>query len=223
MKLENRPHRVAVFFILCLGLLLPAGLVLGQTTSTDRIDVALDFKGIPLGSTDEVVRQKFSELRCNVPLQKAQTETNESIRKYWETKAIEADLVCQRAFADPEPPWPVREFAGHKAGSVGFSYFAFKLVRAEATLPVFAFSDIVDGLTAKYGSPSSKTTEQLQNRMGATFLNEIVSWRRGNATLEITKYGRDLETARYSLTADEYWSEVARRRATKAKGTAKSL
>lgn len=219
----NVSNRISPILIVCAGLHLPYTLVLSQTPATRQDDASLDFKGIQLGSTDEVVRQEFPQLYCTVPLEKARTETKDFFRQYWERKATEADLVCQRAFGDRDPVWPVREFAGHKAGSVGFSYFAGKLVKADATLPVFAFRDIVEGLTAKYGPPSSNTTEQVQNRMGATFLNEIVSWRRGNATLSVTKYTTDLETARYSLTADGYWQEVEKRRATKAKDAAKSL
>lgn len=220
--LEHVSRRGAGWWLL-ICLLCLCGSSIAQSDKTALSDVPLDFKGIPLGSSDDALRQKFPELRCNVPMQKAQTESMRSIKEYWERKATEADLVCQRAFADPEPPWPLRDFAGHKAGSVSFVYLAGKLMMAEATLPAFAFRDIVEGLTQKYGPPSTSATEILQNRMGATFQNEIVTWRRHNGEIRVSKYDRDLETARYGLTADEYIAEMNRRRANRVKGGAKNL
>lgn len=182
----------------------------------------LEFKGLRIGSTSEELRAKYPELHCNDPKQKAMAEKGH-FRDWWERKQTEADLFCATVIGDRNPRTELSDIAGYKAQSFDFNFLGDRLERASASLPSFAFDDLVAALSAKYGPPDKQEVEELQNRAGAKFANKIYYWRRGAATIRVSKYSGDLDTSSYSLTSDDYWPEVERRRAARARGAAKSL
>ena len=195
-------------------------LLLGATSAYSS--EPLEFKGLRIGSAPEELRAKYPELRCNDPKVKAAVEKGH-FKDFWERKQTEADLFCATVISERDPPTSLSDIAGHRAQSFDFNFVGARLMRASTSLSSIAFDDVARGLTAKYGAPDKTDTEQLQNRMGATFTNVIHYWTRDGATLRLSKYSGSLDTASYSLTSDEYWAEVERRRAERARSSVKSL
>jgi len=55
------------------------------------------------------------------------------------------------------------------------------------------FDSIADGLKQKFGLPTSTETPAIQNRMGAVFVNTIITWQRGNTSVMATRYAGTVE------------------------------
>jgi len=203
--------------------LLPAILVLLLfTASSTYADDSLEFKGLKIGSTAEELRTKYPEFICSDPKQEATRPLNETLKKFWERKQTEADLFCEAVINDRDRPTALSGFAGHRIKAIDFHFIADRLMYAYASLDSFAFDDLIAALTTKYGPPTRKDTEAVKYRAGAKFTNAIFYWKRAGATIRVSKYAESPDTTSYSLSADDYWSEVARRRAARAKTTGKS-
>lgn len=203
--------------------LLPAILVLLLfTASSTYADDSLEFRGLKIGSTAEELRTKYPELICSDPKQEATRPHNENLKKFWEHKQMEADLFCETVIDDRNPPTALSELAGHRIKAIDFHFIADRLMYGYASLDSMAFEDLIAALTIKYGPPTRKDIEEVHTRAGAKFTNTIFYWKRAGATLRVSKYAVGLDTASYSLSADNYWPEVARRRAARAKATGKS-
>lgn len=203
--------------------LLPAILVLLLfTASSTYADDSLEFKGLKIGSTEEELRTKYPEFICSDPKQEATRPLNETLKKFWERKQTEADLFCETAIIDRAPSTALSGVAGHHIKVIDFHFIANRLMYAYALLDSFAFDDLIAALTAKYGLPTRKDTEAVKYRAGAKFTNTTFYWKRADATIRVSKYAESLDTISYSLSADDYWPEVAKRRAARAKATSRS-
>ena len=202
---------------------LPAILVLLLfTASGTYADDSLEFKGLKIGSTAEELKTKYPELVCSDPKQEAKRPLNEKLKEFWEHKQMEADLFCETTINDRNPPTALSAVAGHRIKAIDFHFIADRLMYGYASLDSMAFDDLIADLTLKYGPPTQKGTEAVHTRAGARFTNTIVYWKRAGATIQVSKYAVGLDIASYSLSADDYWPEVARRRAARAKATGKS-
>lgn len=206
--------------------LLPAILVLllftASSTYADDSDDSLEFKGLKIGSTVEELRTKYPELFCSDPKQEAARPLNEKLKKFWERKQTEGDLFCEKVIDGRAPPTALSEVAGHRIKAIDFHFIADRLMYGYASLDSMAFGDLIAALSVKYGLPTRKDTEEVHTRAGTKFTNTIFYWKRAGATIRVSKYDVGSDTASYSLSADDYWPEVARRRAARAKATRKS-
>jgi hypothetical protein len=203
--------------------LLPAILVLLLfTASSTYADDSLEFKGLKIGSTAEELRIKYPEFICSDPKQEATRPLTETLKKFWERKQTEGDLFCETVIDGRAPPTALSEVAGHRIKAIDFHFIADRLMYGYASLDSMAFDDLIAALTIKYGLPTRKDTEEVQTRAGAKFTDTIFYWKRAGATIRVSKYAVGMDTASYSLSADNYWPEVARRRAARAKATGKS-
>jgi hypothetical protein len=206
--------------------LLPAILVLllftASSTYADDSDDSLEFKGLKIGSTVEELRTKYPKLICSDPKQEATRPLNEKLKKFWERKQTEADLFCETIINDRAPPTALSEIAGHRIRVIDFHIIADRLMYAYESLDSMAFDNLIAALSVKYGPPTRKDTEEVRTKAGARFTNTIFYWKRAGANLRASKYDAGSDTASYSLSADDYWPEVARRRAARAKATRKS-
>ena len=204
--------------------LLPAILVLLLfTASSTYADDSLEFNGLKIGSTAEELRTKYPEFICSDPKQEAARPLNETLKRFWERKQTEADLFCEAVIDDRDSHTALSEVAHHRINAIDFHFIANRLMYAYASLDSFAFDDLIAALTIKYGPPTRKDTEAVKYRASAKFTNAVFYWKRAGATIRVSKYAETLDTASYSLSADNYWSEVARRRAARAKAAGKSL
>jgi hypothetical protein len=204
-------------------LLLPAILVLLLfTASSTYADDSLEFQGLTIGSTAEELRTKYPELICSDPKQEAARPLNEKLKKFWKRKQTEADLFCETVIDGRAPPTALSGVAGHRINAIDFHFIADRLMYGYASLDSMAFDDLIAALSIKYGPPTREDTEEVHTRAGAKFTNTIFYWKRAGETIRVSKYAVGLDTASYSLSADNYWPEVATRRAAQAKASGKS-
>ena len=192
------------------------------TAPSTYADDSLEFKGLKVGSTAEELRTKYPELICSDPKREATRPLNEKLKKFWERKQTEADLFCESIIDDRAPPTALSGVAGHRIKTIDFHFIANRLMYGFATLDSMAVDDLIAALTKKYGPPTREDTGVVHARAGTKFTNTVFYWKRAGATIRVSKYARGMDTASYSLSADKYWPEVARRRAARAKATGKS-
>jgi hypothetical protein len=101
-------------------------------------------------------------------------------------------------------------------------YYAGKLETIGITFDEKHFSQVGAALEEKYGQGNLKS-ETLQNRMGATFENRILSWRKGEATLEAKRYSGKIDTSSVIYRSDFALQEFARRSKSSVKDSSKDL
>lgn len=56
----------------------------------------------------------------------------------------------------------------------------------------------------KYGAPTSEKTEEIQNKMGAVFQNNVSQWVKGKERLTIKKYGSKLDMMSLVLASEDF-------------------
>lgn len=160
-------------------------------------DSPLEFKGIALGSDISTVESsgRFSCRDSQSPL---------------------ADRMCYLKLREKET------IAGAPVRVLLLHYYSGKLERITVAFDEKHFSQVTAALMEKYGQGQLKT-EEVQNRMGATFENKTYSWRRGAATLQARRYSSKLDTSTVMYGTDYALKEFTRRKATSVKEGAKDL
>lgn len=84
--------------------------------------------------------------------------------------------------------------------------------------------DVAAGaLKEKYGTPSTVDNAPSQNRMGATFSNERLTWAMPNGSITITKRGSKIDESRLTMMSTKYLAHVQDVEAAKIKDGAKKL
>lgn len=199
---------------------LAALLLLGATFS--HANSPLEFRGLGIGSTEEEFRSRYPELRCDDPQKKAAAEKGR-FKDFWLRKQTEADLFCGTVISDRAPPARLANMGGQVATNFEFDFVHNRLVHASASLPAPAYDRLVVALSAKYGPPDRKETEEIKRDAAGKIANTILYWTRGNATTRVSRYAAGQDMTSYSLTSDDYRNEVERRRAARAKEIAKRL
>lgn len=126
-----------------------------------------------------------------------------------------ADKLCRLR------PGQSETVAGAPVKRLFLYFYSGKLEMISVTLDAKYFVDVVTALTKEYGKAAVET-ETMQNLSGAAFENRIYTWRRGNATLEVQTYGRDLENSSMIYRTDFSLQEYTRRSGAKAPGKTKS-
>ena len=156
-----------------------------------------EFKGIALGSEIAAIESnpRFSCRIANDPI---------------------ADQVCSLRFGEKET------IAGAPIGTLLLFYYNGKLQTISISFAAKDFLQVADALKAKYGEGSAKT-EAIMNRMGATFENRIVTWRKPGATAEAKRFSSKLDTSSVRFQTDAAMEEFKRRRGSTAKEQAKDL
>jgi hypothetical protein len=157
----------------------------------------LEFKGIALGSAIATIEDtgRFSCRDPGSPI---------------------ADRICSLKFNERET------IAGVPIRVLALYYYSGKLETISIAFDEKYFSQVAPALSEKYGQGTVRS-ETLQNRMGATFENRILSWRRGQATLEVKRYSGKFDTSAVMYRSDFALQEFARRRKTSVKDTSKDL
>ncbi len=157
----------------------------------------LEFKGIALGSAIATIEDtgRFSCRDAGNPI---------------------ADRICSLKFNERET------IAGVPIRVLLLYYYSGKLETISLTFDEKHFSQVAAALVEKYGQGNSRS-ETLQNRMGATFENRILSWRRGQATLEAKRYSGKLDASGVMYRSDFALQEFAKRRKSSVKDSSKDL
>jgi hypothetical protein len=156
-----------------------------------------EFKGIGLGSDITAIESspKFSCRNPDSPI---------------------ADRICSLRYGERET------IAGAPIGTLLLYYYDGKLQTISISLEAKHFSQVAEALKEKYGEGNSKT-ETIQNRMGASFENRIVTWRKPGAILEAKRFSGKIDTSSVMFRTDVAIEEFNRRRGSTAKEQAKDL
>jgi hypothetical protein len=154
-----------------------------------------DFKGIALGSDISVIENnpKFSCHNINDPI---------------------ADQTCALEYGET--------IAGTLVNKLMLYYYDGKLHTILIKFDATNFSQVAEALKEKYGGGNSKS-ERVQNRMGETFENRIVTWRKPGQILEATQFSGKLDTSSVMYRGDFALKEFNRRTGSTAKEKAKDL
>jgi hypothetical protein len=161
----------------------------------------LEFKGIVLGS-DITLIENDTKYIC------------ESI------KDTTSDHVCYRGRTGDET---INEtIAGEPVTFLALFYTKRKLGQIIITFKPESFSKVAEALTVKYGEGKTRT-ELIQNQLGATFKNQIITWRKQNAIIEIELYYGKLDRSAVKFIADFAVEEFEKRRIPALKERAEDL
>ena len=131
-------------------------------------DEAVGFKGINLGS-DISEMEKDSRYKCHPDPNNA-----------WH------DSACRLDSKEKET------IAGSPISSPTLDYFANKLWQISIRFDSDDFQTVIDSLKTKYGK-GKITKEKVQNKLGATFVNEIVTWKKGTSNIVAKKFASNLD------------------------------
>lgn len=131
---------------------------------------AVGFKGINLGA-DISEMEKDSRYKChpdpNNPWHDSACSLNYK----------EKETIAGASIISPSP---------------SLDYFANKLWQISIRFDSDDFQTVIDSLTTKYGK-GKITKEKVQNKLGATFVNEIVTWKKGTSNIVAKKFASNLD------------------------------
>lgn len=150
-----------------------------------------EFKSVPLGTPLNEFREKNPLFQCGTSSRTCSlygmNRQMQCTLLHSEQKRLGRSLTSDCLIAVSE----AGTYATRPA-NLSVSFIDGALSMGHATILPQNFSGIVDAITARYGKPSSMENETLQNRMGATFQNETITWTVGADQVVARKYGADL-------------------------------
>lgn len=127
-----------------------------------------------------------------------------------EVRTPTADQACSLRPKEQET------IAGVRVGSLYYFYDRARLTGMTLSLPESHFQAVSQALVAKYG-PAQVSVEGVKNLKGETFENRILTWRQGDARLQVQRYAGRLDQSLIRL-SDEAAAERIRQRRAKAPG-----
>lgn len=180
-----------------------------------------DFKGLPLGSTVADLKAKFPEYYCNKstagnPLSDTSCSLSPEMKCLMEQAPYPDNRSCREAVMQ------AMTYAGVRS-EVSLMFYDDKLGMARATFGADSFSNVVASMREKYGEPTTKKAEPVTNRMGATFENQILEWKKAGTTIQAEKYATRVDRSSVKVFQDAYFAEFEKRRGAKAQQGAKDI
>jgi hypothetical protein len=163
-----------------------------------------EFKGMPLGAPFNTFRTAnpafwCNDYECTLPFSNHPVYHCEKMKRQRPGGGADPECLIEIAKASTYANRPARLRATFRDGM---------LSEGSANFAPDNYAPIVEALTTRYGQPASKRTEIVQNRMGATFQNEIAHWNIGGDQIIAMKYGTDLTRGLVSIMDEQ---EVRRR------------
>jgi len=177
--------------------LMVAAALLSSSQLVFADEAPYEFKGLALGSDYSQI-QSDKRFACRDP------------------QDAKFDRFCMLKYGHKET------IAGIPVSTVMLCYYDDKLQIITINFPSKEFSEVADALKEKYGQGTVKS-EEVHNRMGATFQNETLSWSKADATLRAEKYSSKLDTSRVTFQTDYSLEEFARRNDAATKAASKDL
>lgn len=161
----------------------------------------LEFKGVPLGATEEQLLAKYPAFRC---------DTDKGVRACSFFSEYSSTTCSRPGKVDPACTTSAQELLD-MGGIQPKSYLAIIRNGAVAQVNIWFrtidFSGIAAAFTEKYGKPTADNQSVVKNRMGAEFDNRLVKWDRNDGVLKVEQRGPDIETARIMMTAPGFYTE----------------
>lgn len=112
--------------------------------------------------------------------------------------------------------------AGVEVQGIDLQFFNERLSRIAVHISERHFLGVAEALIEKYGAPR-RSTEALQNRMGATFEGAVYTWKREGGVIRAEQYYGSLSDSVVVWMSDTHVAEFARRRASKAEARSRDL
>jgi hypothetical protein len=199
-----------------------AGIALAQTPP-------VEFKGVPLGSSEAQWQTAFPFFRCEESSDKALSD-----RACFFDRARRSDMIrpnCGDGRDDKTRAcWQETNnrvdafvpFGGTEIQRAVAHFRADRLIYVSVSFATRDYDKLTTALTAKYGKPL-RSEEQMANRMGTKFQNEIARWNLKDGDLETRLYDATLDVALFQMTMPGLAAEIERRSEEAAKANAKSL
>lgn len=166
--------------------------------SSAYADEQLDFKGIYLG-TDLAVIQADTRFHC-VPSKKPTL----------------ADTICSLK------PNETETIAGSPVKFLMLLFYKDKLAVISISFREKYFNDVSSALTEKYGK-GEEAESVVVNRMGVSFKNKNISWRKGASFLIAERYAGTLDTSSIQFKTDDSVMEFQRRKGASSIDRSKDL
>lgn len=149
----------------------------------------LDFKGVPFGSSQDDLRQlALTAARSFNCIDKAADG--------WQLCVVDGI-----------------SYAGAEAKKVHATYQDDRLIMVTVYAPSEAFSNIAAALAEKFGSPKSDERGKVQNRMGATFEQQILTWAPNGDYVAAHRFDDNLNTSKVTMASADGMAIIKRRAA----------
>ena len=163
-------------------------------------------------------------------------EARQVIREQWEKRGVQPKpygrYVLYRFYPDdgrltvPESglDWfGFRDLLGDADVRFTMKFLNNRFVHAEMEFDSGFLSIIQDAFEARYGPPTSKKDEEIQNRAGARFINRVLSWSGPTVSIRLEKYSGTVTNGRAWITQQPYVDYLREEQKKKAAGAAKDL
>jgi hypothetical protein len=189
----------------------------------------VEFKGEPLGSSEAQWRTAFPFFRCEESSDKALSD-----RACFFDRARRSDMIrpnCGDGRDDKTRAcWQETNnridafvpFGGTEIQHATAHFRADRLIYVSVSFSTRDYDKLTQALTAKYGN-SFRSEQQMVNRIGAKYQNEIARWNLKDGEIETRLYDATLDVASFQMTMPGLAAEIERRSQEAAKTNAKSL
>lgn len=94
---------------------------------------------------------------------------------------------------------PIAKIGNATIFGMAASFINGRLVRLEGSTSNLSLPLLIEAFTLKYGKPTSTRTATLQNGFGATFKNEITTWRFKEGALEVNSIGDEQDECSFNF------------------------
>lgn len=116
-----------------------------------------------------------------------------------------------------------RDFIGSAIVDIHVWFLDDKFAQAELRFKSAFFPTLETAFKERYGTPTLEEEKEVQNRMGAKFLNKEVTWTGPNVLIRIDKYFGTLNDGRATISQREYVEYILKEQKDRSKGAAKDL
>lgn len=162
----------------------------------------ITYKGFALGGTMSAFKERFPDFTCEGGHCSLDMVRDCFMRvEGTPQEKTKAGMACRER----------NTYGGIRPKSVSANFAEDKLVSVHVafTTKLF-FDDLSAAMVGGFGKPASHVREPVQNRMGATFQNETLTWRSAGATAILSKYTSTIEDGAVFIASDKYLEERAR-------------
>lgn len=159
-----------------------------------------EIKGIKLGLTEPEVESIFGNVQ--------NTHANGGC-------SGSSDRSCSYNPKFRDMPAELKSIAGYPVDFYAVRFESEKAFYIYIKLHTNAFDSVANALISKYGQPSTKTQEVLQNKLGASFVNDIYKWQSAGQTLSVRRHAGRVDAMAINLTNDATIERKAKLRAEK--------
>jgi len=187
--------------LLCVLILFAVSAVFAQNPApTARPPEPYHIKNDVLGEPISVYRQNNPECSDKDPI-------TESANFYQAKTTGKWSGTCMALGFDPKlPPGKSTPITyaeiSMKVKVASFSEDRWVLLIFTAKHPDYDF--LRNNLIAKVGEPTSRATEDVQDRMRVHFVGELLTWDNGVSSIHLEEYGDDLDSSSLVFALDDY-------------------